>query len=168
MESPSSSFATLTPLVTLAVGLAITLVTGSCLLVLIFRCICRKNQRKEISRTESSNVRTCSPGPSDKSTTSKEIDGSESDEKNPDVIPDALESEELDLVRRRQHISTIESNNVNQILLANNPSISQNYSAKLDPTMNIHNSSHNPYGYCTLRNGGSSHQHATIMVRETF
>lgn len=94
VESPTSSFANLTPLVTLAVCLAIALVTGSCLIALMFRCVCRSKQRKVITRTESSTVRTCSPGPSDKSTTSKEIDGSESDERNPDVIPDSMDSEE--------------------------------------------------------------------------
>lgn len=94
VEHPRSPLTQLTPYFSLAIGLAILFVIGSCTIVLILRCVCGRNKRKEFVRTHGTTVRAASPGPSDKSATSKEIDGNESDEKNPDVIPDTIESDE--------------------------------------------------------------------------
>lgn len=100
-ERPKPSLHPFGPMVTLTIGLALVLVVGTCAIVLIVRCACgggrsgNNNKRKEFVRAHGgTTVRTASPGPSDKSATSKEIDGNESDEKNPDVIPDTIESDE--------------------------------------------------------------------------
>lgn len=101
-ERPKPSLHPFGPMVTLTIGLALVLVIGTCAIVLIVRCACggggrngNNNKRKEFVRAHGgTTVRTASPGPSDKSATSKEIDGNESDEKNPDVIPDTIESDE--------------------------------------------------------------------------
>lgn len=102
-ERPKPSLHPFGPMVTLTIGLAMVLVIGTCAIVLIVRCACggggarngNNNKRKEFVRAHGgTTVRTASPGPSDKSATSKEIDGNESDEKNPDVIPDTIESDE--------------------------------------------------------------------------
>lgn len=92
VERPKTSLTELAPIFTLAAGLSLLLVIGSCLVVLILRCTCtKKTKRKDVGRSESSTIRTVSPENSEKSTTSKEVDGNESDEKNPDVIPDTTE-----------------------------------------------------------------------------
>lgn len=97
LERPKPAlFPLFSPIVTLTIGLSLVLVIGTFAIVLIVRCTCGKNnnKRKDFVRAHGTTVRTASPGPSDKSATSKEIDGNESDEKNPDVIPDTIESDE--------------------------------------------------------------------------
>lgn len=65
----------------------------------------------------------------------------ESDEKNPDIIPQPLDSDEItDYVRKKQHVSTIETTSSSVILSpSNNPNANE--------YMN----------YCTLRNGMPLH-----------
>jgi hypothetical protein len=76
-------------MLSVAIGLAAALVIGSCAVVIALRCSCATSRsRKNNAHTT---VRTASPGPS---VTSKELDGNESDEKNPDVIPDTIDSDD--------------------------------------------------------------------------
>lgn len=65
----------------------------------------------------------------------------DSDEKNPDIIPQPIDgAENLEYTRKRQHISTIETSPSRSIL---------------------HQASNSAYmGYCTLRNGMPLHEMA--------
>lgn len=77
----------LNPLISIAIGIGAAILIGSCAIILVLRITCgRRNRRKEVH--QNTNVRVSSPGPSIKSVGSKDYDGNESDEKNPDVIPD--------------------------------------------------------------------------------
>lgn len=63
------------------------------------RVVCgRRNRRKDAHHNTT--VRVASPGPSIKSVGSREYDGNESDEKNPDVIPETMDSDQ-DQVRKK-------------------------------------------------------------------
>jgi hypothetical protein len=56
-------------------------------------------------------------------------------------------------MRRRQHISTIDTNSPSRVLLStNNNSASHNLHHSGSVGMSLHQN-HNPLGYCTLRNG---------------
>lgn len=63
----------------------------------------------------------------------------DSDEKNPDIIPQPVDADDaLDYARKRQHISTIETSPSRSLL---------------------HQASNSGYmGYCTLRNGMPLHE----------
>lgn len=62
-------------------------------MILALRITCgRRNRRKDAHHNTT--VRVASPGPSIKSGASKEYDGNESDEKNPDVIPETIDSDD--------------------------------------------------------------------------
>jgi len=155
VHMPKSVLGDIAPVFSLAIASALVLVTGSCILVLIVRCSCRK-RRKELTTT----IRAASPELSDKSIAIREVDENESDEKNPDIIPDNLDpDEQIGYIRRRPNISTIDAS-TNQLMLPHASATlkkytSNKYSNKFD---NI-----TPYGYCTLRNGGSA-AHNTSMV----
>ena len=90
----------LTPTLSIAIGLGAAILIGSCAIVLAFKFPCgggatrRRNKDTAHHNHQSTTVRTSSPGPSDKSVASKEYDGNESDEKNPDVIPDTIDSDD--------------------------------------------------------------------------
>lgn len=56
----------------------------------------------------------------------------------------------VEFIRRRQHISTIDTNSPSRLLLASN--VSSNSSFIPNSTIQIHKN-HNAMGYCTLRNG---------------
>jgi hypothetical protein len=57
----------------------------------------------------------------------------------------------VEFIRRRQHISTIDTNSPSRLLLASN--LSSNSSSFIpNSTIQIHKN-HNAMGYCTLRNG---------------
>ena len=91
-ERPRSPLA-LTPMLSVVIGLAAAIVIGGLAIILALRIPCgTRRKRKEITH----GTTTCegSPGPSDKSIGSKEIDGNESDEKNPDIIPDTMDSDD--------------------------------------------------------------------------
>lgn len=61
--------------------------------MLVMRIVCgRRNRRKDVH--QNTTVRVASPGPSIKSVGSREYDGNESDEKNPDVIPETIDSDD--------------------------------------------------------------------------
>ena len=96
-ERPRSSFS-LSPLIAIAIGIGGAILIGSCVVMLILRIVCgKRNRRKDVH--QNTTVRVASPGPSIKSVGSREYDGNESDEKNPDVIPETIDSDQ-DQVRR--------------------------------------------------------------------
>lgn len=91
-ERPRSPLA-LTPMLSVVIGLAAAIVIGGLAIILALRVPCgARRKRKEI--TQGTTACEGSPGPSDKSIGSKEIDGNESDEKNPDIIPDTMDSDD--------------------------------------------------------------------------
>ena len=66
---------------------------SSCVVMFIVRIVCgKRNRRKDVHHNTT--VRVASPGPSIKSVGSREYDGNESDEKNPDVIPESMDSDQ--------------------------------------------------------------------------
>lgn len=91
-QKPRSPLA-LTPMLSIAIGIAAALVIGSCAVILALRFPCGKARRRK-NHHQSTTVRVASPGPSDKSVASKDYDGNESDEKNPDVIPETIDSDD--------------------------------------------------------------------------
>lgn len=91
-ERPRSPLA-LTPMLSVVIGLAAAIVIGGLAIILALRVPCgTRRKRKEI--TQGTTTGEGSPGPSDKSIGSKELDGNESDEKNPDIIPDTMDSDD--------------------------------------------------------------------------
>lgn len=93
VERPRSPLP-LTPTLSIAIGLAAAVLIGSCAIVLALKFPCGASGRRNKETAQGTTVRTSSPGPSDKSVASKEYDGNESDEKNPDVIPDTIDSDD--------------------------------------------------------------------------
>lgn len=79
-------------MLSIAIGIAAALIIGSCAVLLALRFPCGKNRRRKDN--QGTTVRVASPGPSDKSVASKDYDGNESDEKNPDVIPETIDSDD--------------------------------------------------------------------------
>ncbi|XP_058463277.1 hemicentin-1 isoform X2 [Malaya genurostris] len=141
----------LTPTLSIAIGLGAAVLIGSCAIVLALKFPCGANRRRNKETAQSTTVRTSSPGPSDKSVASKDYDGNESDEKNPDVIPDTIDSDDqMEYIRRRQHISTIDTSSPSRLLLTTTAQ-SQSF---MGSTMALQHSNHSAnLGYCTLRNG---------------
>lgn len=93
VDRPRSPLA-LTPMLSVVIGLGAAIVIGGLAILLAMRVPCgARRKRKDINR---GGTTACegSPGPSDKSIGSKEIDGNESDEKNPDIIPDTMDSDD--------------------------------------------------------------------------
>ncbi|CRK89491.1 CLUMA_CG003227, isoform A [Clunio marinus] len=151
VEQRPRSNLSINPLISIAIGIGAAILIGSCAVILALRITCgRRNRRKDVH--QNTNVRVASPGPSLKSVGSKDYDGNESDEKNPDVIPETIDSDDqVEFLKRRQHISTIDTNSPSRLLLASNVT-SNNSSFIPSSTIQIHKN-HNAIGYCTLRNG---------------
>jgi immunoglobulin superfamily member 9B len=81
------------PTLSIAIGLGVVILTGICAIVVAFRMACgRRNRRKDSHNTTT--VRVASPGPSIKSIGSKDYEGNDSDEKNPDIIPETIDSDD--------------------------------------------------------------------------
>ena len=61
---------------------------------------------------------------------------------------------QIDYIRRRQQISTIDTNSPKRVLTSTStpPPPNQTYVPSQAPTMPLH-TGHTPIGYCTLRNG---------------
>ena len=78
----------------IAIGLAAALLIGSCAVALALKFPCGSSSRRNKDNNHNTAVRTASPGPSDKSAASKDFDGNDSDEKNPDVIPETIDSDD--------------------------------------------------------------------------
>lgn len=86
-----------TPTLPVIIGLSVAFLVAALLIVIVLRLPCRQRRRNRFKRKELSQGTTTgegSPGPSDKSIASRELDGNESDEKNPDIIPDTVDSDE--------------------------------------------------------------------------
>ncbi|XP_058059775.1 neural cell adhesion molecule 1 [Anopheles bellator] len=152
VERPRSPLP-LTPTLSIAIGLAAAVLIGSCAIVLALKFPCGASGRRHKDTAPSTTVRTSSPGPSDKSVASKDHDGNESDEKNPDVIPDTIDSDDqMEYIKRRQHISTIDTSSPSRLLLTTAGGPNQ---AFLGTSMAaaLHASHSSSLGYCTLRNG---------------
>lgn len=80
----------------MVIGLAAALVIGALAIIVALRIPCGR-RGKRIKRKELSQGTTTgdgSPDSSDKSIGSREVDGNESDEKNPDIIPDTIDSDD--------------------------------------------------------------------------
>jgi immunoglobulin superfamily member 9B len=93
VEQRPRSTLSLNPLISIAIGIGAAILIGSCVLMLILRIVCgKRNRRKDVH--QNTTVRVASPGPSLKSVGSREYDGNESDEKNPDVIPETIDSDQ--------------------------------------------------------------------------
>lgn len=91
-QRPRSSLS-LNPLISIAVGIGAAILIGTCAIIIALRITCgRRNRRKDVHHNTT--VRVASPGPSIKSGGSKDYDGNESDEKNPDVIPETIDSDD--------------------------------------------------------------------------
>lgn len=70
----------------------------------------------------------------------------------------------IEFIRRRQHISTIDTNSPSRLLLASN--MSSNSSFLPNSSIQVHKN-HNAIGYCTLRNGslhGPSHMNSSNIM----
>lgn len=80
-------------MLSIAIGIAAALLIGSCAVILALRFPCGRRRRRKDAH-QNTTVRVASPGPSDKSVNSKDYDGNESDEKNPDVIPETMDSDD--------------------------------------------------------------------------
>lgn len=76
-----------------SIGLAAAVLVGGLAVILAFRIPCKKNKRGKETMNNIT-IREGSPGPSDKSGGSKDMDENDSDEKNPDIIPDTIDSDE--------------------------------------------------------------------------
>lgn len=79
------------------IGLSAALVIGASAIIVVLRLPCNGRRRNRFNRKELSQGTTTgegSPGHSDKSIGSRELDGNESDEKNPDIIPDTVDSDD--------------------------------------------------------------------------
>lgn len=80
-------------MLSVVIGLAAAIIIGGLAIILALRIPCgTRRKRKEI--TQGAITGEGSPGPSDKSIGSKDVDGNESDEKNPDIIPDTIDSDD--------------------------------------------------------------------------
>lgn len=91
-QRPRASLS-LNPLITVAVGIGAAILIGLCAIILALRIACRRRKRRKDAHLNTT-VRVSSPGPSIKSVGSKDYDGNESDEKNPDVIPETMDSDD--------------------------------------------------------------------------
>lgn len=94
-EKPQAAFL-FSPVMSLTIGLTLAVMVAGLAIVLALRIPCkssgRRRRRKEFANDNAS--RDGSPGASDKSSGSKEMDGNESDEKNPDIIPETVDSDD--------------------------------------------------------------------------
>ncbi|XP_055904253.1 uncharacterized protein LOC129940050 [Eupeodes corollae] len=143
----------LSPVLSLTIGLTLAVMVAGFAVVVALRIPCKSSRRRRKTLSNENTSRDGSPGPSDKSSGSKEIDGNESDEKNPDIIPETIDSDDqIDYIRRRQHISTIDTScSPTRGLLSSSTPPPQKYNSS---GMTLHSSHPNAMGYCTLRNGG--------------
>lgn len=84
-------------MLSVVIGLSAAIVIGALAIIVALRLPCGGRRRNRFKRKELSQGTTTgegSPGPSDKSIGSRELDGNESDEKNPDIIPDTVDSDD--------------------------------------------------------------------------
>ncbi|KAH8417035.1 hypothetical protein KR222_001779, partial [Zaprionus bogoriensis] len=132
------------PMVSLTIGLTLAMFVASLAIVLALRIPCtastRRRQKEGSIENESRDV---SPGPSDHSV-SKDME--EADDKNPDVVPENTDYDgEIECVRKRQHISIIDTTNCNR-----RSSKFVNAASELHVDNSALCAAHS-IGYCTLR-----------------
>ncbi|XP_030379920.1 hemicentin-2 [Scaptodrosophila lebanonensis] len=134
------------PVISLTIGLTLAVLVATLAIILALRIPCTATSRRRRKELSSENMsREGSPGTSDKSSPSKDLD--ESDEKNPDVVPETIDSDDqVDYIRRRQHISTIDTSPNRSILISPSP---PHQLGTADMTLHTSHS----IGYCTLRGG---------------
>lgn len=156
IDHPRSGFK-FTPMMSVLIGVASALLIVALVVLVVLRFQCthgdghRKRHKANASSVGSLERRGSMSGPasSDKaggSPISKHESSAgecDSDEKNPDIIPQPVDSDEQnDFIRKRQHISTIETSSPSRGLLHHQPG----------------NSGAGYIGYCTLRNGMPLHE----------
>lgn len=132
-----------TPLLSIIVGIISTLVIVALVVIVVLRLQCARNRPRKTHKirngasSEGSISGTISSDKGNTSPISKHDssggDGNDSDEKNPDIIPQPDTDDRVDFFKR-QHISTIETSSPPRRL--HQPPNNLNY-----------------MGYCTLRNG---------------
>ncbi|KAH8280897.1 hypothetical protein KR054_003592 [Drosophila jambulina] len=145
------------PVVSLTIGLTLAVLVAVLAIILALRIPCSATSRRRQKELSNENIsRDESPGPSDKSSGSKEVD--DCDEKNPDVVPETVETDDqVESVRKRQQISTIETNR------SPNRGIFVKDQQHLTAAEISLRASHG-IGYCTLR--GGMHAQAQSSVGE--
>ncbi|XP_017092267.2 nephrin [Drosophila bipectinata] len=145
------------PMVSLTVGLTLAVLVAVLAIILALRIPCSATSRRRQKELSNENIsRDDSPGPSDKSSGSKDVD--DCDEKNPDVVPETIEpDDQAESTRKRQQISTIDTNR------SPNRGIFVNEQQHLTAAEISLRSSHG-IGYCTLR--GGMHAQAQSSVGE--
>ncbi|XP_037730499.1 hemicentin-1 [Drosophila subpulchrella] len=145
------------PVMSLTIGLTLAVLVAVLAIILALRIPCSASSRRRQKELSNENIsRDESPGPSDKSTGSKEVD--DCDEKNPDVVPESIEpDEQAESIRKRQQISTIDTNR------SPNRGIFVNEQQHLTAAEISLRASHG-IGYCTLRSG--MHAQAQSSVGE--
>ncbi|KAH8294938.1 hypothetical protein KR018_004471 [Drosophila ironensis] len=145
------------PMVSLTVGLTLAVLVAVLAIILALRIPCSTTTRRRQKELSNENIsRDDSPGPSDKSSGSKDVD--DCDEKNPDVVPETVEpDDQAEGTRKRQQISTIDTNR------SPNRGIFVNEQQHLTAAEISLRSSHG-IGYCTLRSG--MHAQAQSSVGE--
>lgn len=80
-------------MVSLTVGLTLAVLVAVLAIILALRIPCSATSRRRQKELSNENIsRDDSPGPSDKSSGSKEVD--DCDEKNPDVVPETIEPDD--------------------------------------------------------------------------
>ncbi|XP_034662612.1 hemicentin-1 isoform X1 [Drosophila subobscura] len=134
------------PVVSLTIGLTLAVLVAILAIILALRIPCTATSRRRQKELSNENIsRDESPGPSIKSSASKDLD--DYDEKNPDVVPETIDSDDqTDSTRNRQQISTIHTDR--------SPSrgISVNETQHITAAEMTLRTSHG-MGYCTLRSG---------------
>lgn len=81
------------PVMSLTIGLTLAVLVAVLAIILALRIPCTASSRRRQKELSNENIsRDESPGPSDKSSGSKEVD--DCDEKNPDVVPESIEPDE--------------------------------------------------------------------------
>lgn len=85
-------------MLSVVIGLAAAIVIGGLAIIIAIRLPCgARRKRKNMASVHQGGLASesgGSPGASIKSFGSKELDGNESDEKNPDIIPDTMDSDD--------------------------------------------------------------------------
>ncbi|EDW63172.2 uncharacterized protein Dvir_GJ11152 [Drosophila virilis] len=139
------------PMVSLTIGLTLALFIATFAIILALRIPCAAtSRRRQKAASIGIESRDDSPVPSDQSV-SKDID--ETDERNPDVVPELNDyDEQRECARKRQLISTIDTTISNRGNILVNTPLEQN----VDTTERAFCAAHK-IGFCTLRNEREPH-----------
>ncbi|XP_017855731.1 PREDICTED: hemicentin-2-like [Drosophila arizonae] len=134
------------PMISLTIGLTLAVFIAIFAIVLALRIPCAAStRRRQKTVSNGSESRDVSPGPSIQSV-GKDMD--ESDDRNPDVVPEMIDyDEQRECARKRQLISTIDTTSCNprRNLLVNAP-----LEQSVNTSDGVFCAAHN-IGFCTLR-----------------